>query len=73
MVPRVFVMSRGDIYTTNCVKETTLARGDVLYVGGDGYLTKTNANIADAPQFMVVKVYTMPDMQPGVQLQCIKA
>ena len=73
MVPRVFVMSNGNIYTTNCVKEQTLARGDVLYVGNDGYLTKTDAGLTDAPQFTVVKVYTMPDMQPGVQLQCTKA
>ena len=77
MVPRVFVMSAGDIYTTNCVKEESLAKGDILFVGAYGYLVKApnSRPIAsiNGPLFQVVKVYTMPDMQPGVQLQCIKA
>lgn len=69
MVPRVFKMSVGDIYTTNCVNETELAVGDELGVGDDGYLAKGGSN--GTLKFVVVKVYTMPDMQPGVKLQCI--
>ena len=72
MVPRVFKMSVGDIYTTNCINETSIESGDLLYVE-DGYLTKTNANIEGAPVFQIAKVYTMPDNQPGAKLQCIKA
>lgn len=68
MVPRVFKMSVGDIYTTNCVNEETLAVGDQLRAGDDGYLAKAGSH---GPTFQVVKVYTMPDMQPGVKLQCI--
>lgn len=74
MVPRVFKMSVGDIYTTNCVNEETLTVGDQLRAGDDGYLAISTGNDAKGkygPTFQVVKVYTMPDMQPGVKLQCI--
>ena len=79
MVPRVFKMSVGDIYTTNCVNETALSVNNILVVGDDGYLEKaptagngtTNTETTKGPQFQVVKVYTMPDGQPGVKLQCI--
>lgn len=70
MTPRVIRIEPGDIYTTNCVKETTLAVGDKLMVGADGYLAKTGDTTG--PTMKVVKVYTMPDMQQGVKLQCIK-
>ena len=68
MVPRVFKMSVGDIYTTNCVNEETLEVGDELRADENGYLAKAGSY---GPKFQVVKVYTMPDMQPGVKLQCI--
>lgn len=68
MVPRVLVMSKGDIYTTNCVNEEDLAVGDELQSGADGYLSKSGSI---GPKFAVVKVYTMPDNQKGVKLQCI--
>lgn len=42
---------------------------DKLYVGADGYLTKTVKQ--GVPTFQVVKVYTMPDGQPGVKIQRI--
>ena len=58
-----------DVYTTNTINETSgsLAQGDVLYIGDDGYLTKT-AGTNTTYQFVVTKVYTMPDGQPGVKL-----
>ena len=78
MVPRVFKTNVGDIYTTNMIKETTLAVGDSLYVGDYGILTKTQKNAANANGaasgdmvWQVVKVYTMPDHQPGVKIMRI--
>ena len=78
MVPRVFKTNVGDIFTTNTVAETTLALGDTLYVGDNGYLTKTKKTTADDNSavsgdmaWQVVKVYTMPDGQPGVKLMRI--
>lgn len=70
MTPRVIRIEPGDIYTTNAVNEATLAVGDKLKVGTDGFLAKSGDD--NGPVMKVVKVYTMPDMQQGVKLQCIK-
>ena len=58
------------IFTTNTINEAadSLALGDVLYVGDDGYLSKT-AGTNTTYQFEVVRVYTMPDGQPAVKVQ----
>lgn len=71
MVPRLLRTYPGDIMTTNCIKEEagSLSVGDKLYVGTDGYLAKTGDQ--SGPVWVVVKVYTMPDNQPGVKLQRI--
>ena len=75
MVPRVIKISIGDIWTTNTIKANAgeLAVGDRLKIDTDGYLTKdteTSAKGGDLdPIFAVVKVYTMPDLQPGVKVQ----
>ena len=71
MTPRVFKTNIGDIYTTNCVKETELAVKDVLVVGDDGYLTKTPGTNAGNMKWEVVKVYTLGDGQPAVKLMRI--
>ena len=71
MVPRVFKTNIGDIYTTNCVKETELAVEDELVVGDDGYLTKTAGNNAGEMKWQVVKVYNLADGQPAVKLMRI--
>ena len=86
MVPRVLKTNVGDIYTTNCLKETAVALGDLLYVGTNGILSKTKNTAeveADESQgilktaasgemaWQVVKVYTMPDGQPGVKIMRI--
>lgn len=69
MTPRVLKMSVGDLYTTNTVDETTLAVGDTLKVDATtGFLKKAGTV---GPEFKVVKVYTTPDLQRGVKLQCI--
>ena len=73
MVPRVLKTNVGDIYTTNMVDETALVAGDELTPRAkDGILVKEGANTATSMVFQVVKVYTMPDGQPGVKLMRIK-
>ncbi len=72
MVPRVMHIEVGDIWTTNTIKADpgSLSVGDTLKIGSDGYLTAGSGAGGDLdPIFVVVKVYTMPDMQPGVKIQ----
>lgn len=69
MVPRLVKINTGDLITMNTINEETLAVGDVLMVGADGYLAK--AGDENGPKFLVVKVYTLADNQPAVKLQCI--
>lgn len=77
MVPRVIAVPNGDIWTTNTIKAEagSLSVGDQLKIGADGYLTKDEGKTAtggdENPKFVVVKVYTMPDLQPGVKVQRI--
>ncbi len=73
MVPRVFKTNVGDIFTTNCVKEAagSLAVGDELVIGDDGYLTKEAGENAGDMKWQVVKVYTLADSQPAVKLMRI--
>lgn len=71
MVPRVLKTNVGDIYTTNTIKETELAVGDLLTPqAADGILAKEGAESADM-KWQVVKVYTMPDHQKGVKIMRI--
>ena len=83
IAPRLFKTNIGDIYTTNMVVDTATdyAVGQLLQLekvtygtGADAYdvLELTNDTTATAAgdiKFVVVKVYTMPDGQPGVKLQ----
>lgn len=69
--PRVFGLVAGDIFTTNMFADnTTLAVNDTVIPGSDGILTAGNSGDL---VFKVVKEYTLPDGQPAVKLQCIKA
>ena len=68
MVPRVLKTNVGDIYTTNTINEETLALGDELVVGDDGYLTKSAGNNAGTMKWQVVKLYTLPDRQKAVKI-----
>ena len=69
--PRVFGMVVGDIFTTNMFADNeTLAVGNTVIPGNDGILT---AGSTGDLIFKVVKEYTLPDGQPAVKLQCIKA
>ena len=83
IAPRLFKTNVGDIFTTNMVEtgqDITYEQGDTLKLkkvskaadktGNTLVLSKTG-NI-DALEFVVAKVYTMPDGQPGLKLQRIK-
>jgi hypothetical protein len=71
MVPRVLKTNVGDIFTTNCINEDTLAVGDILTPqAADGILAKTGAASA-AMQWQVVKVYTLADHQKAVKVMRI--
>lgn len=72
MVPRVIAVPTGDIWTTNTVNAeiTELSVGTELKIGAKGYLeVGSGAGGDNDPKFVVVKVYTMPDLQPGVKIQ----
>lgn len=69
--PRVFGIVAGDIFTTNTFADnTTLAVGNTVVPGTNGFLVAGNSGDVI---FKVVKEYTLPDGQPAVKLQCIKA
>lgn len=70
MYPRVLVMHAGDIFTTNNVADGTYAVNNVLTPGDeDGILAVGTGDL----ECKVVKETTMPDGQPGLKLQVIKA
>lgn len=75
IAPRLIKTNVGDIFTTNMVKTgDEYEKGDILT------LEKTTRNTLmlqksgsiDVVQFVVAKVYTMPDGQPGLKLQRVK-
>lgn len=70
MVPRVFAVVPGDIYTTNMVKEASYTVGDMLKVGENGVLEAGEADEGEH-SFQVVKETTMPDGQPAVKIQVL--
>ena len=74
MVPRLFKINIGDIWTTNTIKAKpgSLNVGDMLTPDADGYLKVGEGADALHPTMQVVKVYTMPDMQPGVKVMRVK-
>ena len=70
MVPRVLKTHVGDIFTTNMIAEESVAVKDVLSPrAADGILSKSGDG---SIKWQVVKVYTMPDHQPGVKLMRIE-
>ena len=83
IAPRLFKTNVGDIFTTNMVEtgaEITYKQGDTLKLKkvnkaadktGNTLVLSKNGTI-DALEFVVAKVYTMPDGQPGLKLQRIK-
>ena len=83
IAPRLFKTNVGDIFTTNMVEtgaEITYSQGDTLKLKkvpkaadktGNTLVLSKDGTI-DALEFVVAKVYTMPDGQPGLKLQRIK-
>ena len=79
IAPRLFKTNIGDIMTTNMVETgVEYAEKDILKLkkvtAADGTVTlvlSKTANI-DTVQWVVAKVYTMPDGQPGLKIQRIK-
>ena len=76
IVPRLFKTNLGDIYTTNMVKTgVEYAVGDLLAPVKDtnsNTLVLEKANSPVGMAWAVVKVYTMPDGQPGLKLQRVQ-
>ena len=83
IAPRLFKTNVGDIFTTNMVEtgaSITYSQGDTLKLkkvskaadktGNTLVLSKTGD--IEGLEFVVAKVYTMPDGQPGLKLQRIK-
>ena len=83
IAPRLFKTNVGDIFTTNMVEtgaEITYSQGDILKLKkvnkaadktGNTLVLSKDGTI-DALEFVVAKVYTMPDGQQGLKLQRIK-
>ena len=85
MVPRVFKTNVGDIMTTNTINVVASgANGAVDYTkdlavlaeltpGADGILRAVTEDDADnCMKWQVVKIYTMPDHQPGAKIMRIQ-
>lgn len=70
MVPRLFKINIGDIYTTNMIDEIDPAVGSFLKINANGILT-TGAE-TDVPCFQVAKRYTLADGQDAVKVVRIK-
>lgn len=72
MFPRVLAIEVGDLYTTNMFAMEDPAEGIEVELGdkfapnAEGMLEKSDDGFLQA-----VKLYTLPDMQPAVKLQCI--
>ena len=85
IAPRMFKTNIGDVYTTNMVETgKEYAVGDELqlkkveHTGSDNVstyntlvLAKEAGDTVSTIKFVVAKVYTMPDGQPGLKLQRI--
>lgn len=71
IVPRVFRLSEGDIYTTNALNEASYSLGDDLCIDhATGFLKKGDAPVGE-PALKVVAETIMPDMQPAVKVQVV--
>lgn len=76
IAPRVFKTNVGDIMTTNMVATgEEYAVGDILIptlVAASHTLVLTKSDATEGMLWQVVKVYTMPDGQPGLKLQRVQ-
>lgn len=78
-LPRMGYLSVGDLFTTNCVSSEmdidALKAAPTLYgaPSDDGSIAITTAKPSADLILKVVKVYTMPNGEPGLKFQVIKA
>ena len=79
IAPRLFKTNIGDIMTTNMVEtgveykeKDILKLKKVTAVDGTVTLVLSKTGDIDTVQWVVAKVYTMPDGQPGLKIQRIK-
>lgn len=75
IAPRLVRIHVGNVYTTNMVATgVEYAKGDVLKLkkSTNNTLVLDKTGTIAAPVFTVVKVYTMPDGQPGLKIQRVK-
>ena len=79
IAPRLFKTNIGDIMTTNMVETgVEYAEKDILKLkkvtalDGTVTLVLSKTGNIDTVQWVVAKVYTMPDGQPGLKIQRIK-
>ena len=72
--PRMFKTNVGDVFTTNMVKtDVDYAVGNILTPKKNEETKTLQLEIGNGDiEFVVAKVYTMPDGQPGLKLQRIK-
>ena len=87
MYPRLIATEVGDIITTNTIATANTSDSAKVTIGTDatlvvgaylapsastGFLTVANSKPASGMVWKIVKVYTMPDMQPGVKVMRVK-
>ena len=76
IAPRLFKTNIGDIFTTNMVEtEVEYSVGDILKLKKNDdskTLVLSKSGDINTIEFVVAKVYTMPDGQPGLKIQRIK-
>lgn len=75
IAPRLVRIHVNNVYTTNMVATgVEYAKGDILKLkkSTNNTLVLDKTGTIAAPVFTVVKVYTMPDGQPGLKVQRIK-
>ena len=75
IAPRLVRVHVGNVYTTNMVATgVEYAKGDLLKLkkSTNNTLVLDKTGTIAAPVFAVVKVYTMPDGQPGLKVQRVK-
>lgn len=71
MVPRVFKTNIGDIFTTNCINGDVASGAYLAPAAENGILTVAESKPATGMVWQIVKVYTMPDGQPGAKIMRI--
>lgn len=74
IAPRLIKTNVGDIFTTNMVAtDVEYAQGDILSpVATDRNTLELSKEGTGNMKFVVAKVYTMPDGQPGLKLQRVQ-